>query len=52
MTTPNPRACPREVVIVIEDAGLLLILGARIPDIPQAVAEWRREDPDTDISDG
>jgi hypothetical protein len=52
MTTPNQRACPREMVIVIEDAGLLFIPGARIPDIPYVVTEWRREDPDTEISDG
>jgi hypothetical protein len=36
----------------IEDAGLSFILGARIPDIPYVVAEWRREHPDTEISDG
>jgi hypothetical protein len=36
----------------IEDAGLSFILGARIPDIPYVVAEWRREHPDHDIPDG
>jgi hypothetical protein len=36
----------------IEDAGLSFILGARIPDIPFVVAQWRREHPDSEISDG
>jgi hypothetical protein len=36
----------------IEDAGLSFILGARIPDVPYVVAEWRREHPDTEIPDG
>jgi hypothetical protein len=36
----------------IEDAGLSFILGARIPDIPYVVAEWRREHPGQDIGDG
>ena len=36
----------------IEDAGLSFILGARIPDVPYVVAEWRREHPDQDIPDG
>ncbi|ROO63410.1 DDE family transposase [Micromonospora sp. Llam0] len=39
----------------IEDAGLSFILGARIADVPYAVAEWRREHPrfrwcSTDVS--
>jgi hypothetical protein len=29
----------------IEDAGLSFILGARIPDVPYVVAEWRSEHP-------
>ena len=36
----------------IEDAGLSFILGARIPDVPFVVAEWRREHPGQDIGDG
>jgi hypothetical protein len=36
----------------IEDAGLSFILGARIPDVPFVVAQWRREHPDQDIGDG
>ena len=36
----------------IEDAGLSFILGARIPDVPYVVAEWRREHPGQDIPDG
>jgi hypothetical protein len=36
----------------IEAAGLSFILGARIPDIPYAVARWRREHPDQEIPDG
>jgi hypothetical protein len=36
----------------IEDAGLSFILGARLPDIPYVVAEWRREHPGQDIEDG
>jgi transposase len=36
----------------IEQAGLAFILGARIPDIPYVVAEWRREHPGQDIPDG
>jgi hypothetical protein len=36
----------------IEDAGLSFVLGARIPDIPYVVAEWRREHPGQDIPDG
>jgi hypothetical protein len=36
----------------IEDAGLSFILGMRIPDVPYAVAQWRREHPGQDIPDG
>lgn len=36
----------------IEQAGLPFILGARIPDIPYVVAEWRRTHPGTDFPDG
>jgi hypothetical protein len=36
----------------IEDAGLSFILGARIPDVPFVVAEWRREHPGDEIPDG
>src|SRR3954468_14280268 len=36
----------------IEDAGLSFILGARIPDVPYVVAQWRREHPDEQIPDG
>jgi len=36
----------------IENAGLSLILGARIPDVPYPVAQWRREHPDEPIPDG
>jgi Transposase DDE domain len=36
----------------IEAAGLSFILGARIPEVPYVVAEWRREHPGQDISDG
>jgi hypothetical protein len=36
----------------IEDAGLSFILGARIPDVPFVVAEWRREHPGQTIPDG
>ena len=36
----------------IEDAGLSFILGARIPDIPYVVAQWRREHPGEEIPDG
>ncbi|HET9301959.1 MAG TPA: IS1634 family transposase [Propionibacteriaceae bacterium] len=36
----------------IEDAGLRFIVGARIPDIPYQVTEWRRRHPDQPISDG
>jgi hypothetical protein len=36
----------------IEDAGLRFIVGARIPDIPYQITEWRRRHPDQPISDG
>jgi hypothetical protein len=36
----------------IEDAGLSFILGARIPDVPYVVRQWRRDHPDTQIPDG
>jgi hypothetical protein len=36
----------------IEDAGLSFILGTRIPDVPYAVAQWRRELPGQGLSDG
>jgi hypothetical protein len=36
----------------IEAAGLSFILGARIPDIPYAVTEWRRRHPGEQIPDG
>ncbi|HUC25791.1 MAG TPA: IS1634 family transposase [Streptosporangiaceae bacterium] len=36
----------------IEAAGLSFILGARIPDVPYPVAQWRREHPGEQITDG
>jgi hypothetical protein len=36
----------------IEDAGLSFILGARIPDVPYVVAEWRSDHPDDEMPDG
>jgi hypothetical protein len=36
----------------IEAAGLSFILGMRIPHVPYAVAQWRREHPGQDIPDG
>jgi hypothetical protein len=36
----------------IEDAGLRFIVGARIPEVPYQVSEWRRRHPDQPISDG
>jgi hypothetical protein len=36
----------------IEAAGLSFILGARIPQVPYHVAQWRREHPGDDIPDG
>ena len=36
----------------LEDAGLRFIVGARIPDVPYQVAEWRRTHPGEPIADG
>ena len=36
----------------IEDAGLKFIVGARIPDVPYQVSEWRRRHPGEPIGDG
>jgi hypothetical protein len=36
----------------IEKAGLSFILGARIPDVPYPVAQWRRDHPGEPIPDG
>ncbi|MEW2386701.1 IS1634 family transposase [Micromonospora sp. NPDC047707] len=36
----------------IEEAGLSFILGARIPDIPYVVAQWRKAHPGQEIGDG
>jgi hypothetical protein len=36
----------------IEAAGLSFILGMKIPHVPYAVAQWRREHPDEEIPDG
>jgi hypothetical protein len=36
----------------IEDAELSFILGAKIPEIPHVVGEWRKSHPDTAIADG
>jgi Transposase DDE domain len=36
----------------LEDAGLRFIVGARIPEVPYQVTEWRRRHPDQPISDG
>jgi len=36
----------------IEDAGLSYIIGAKIPEIPYHVKQWRREHPDIEIPDG
>jgi hypothetical protein len=36
----------------LEDAGLRFIVGARIPDLPYQVAEWRRSHPGEPIGDG
>ena len=36
----------------IEAAGLSFILGMKIPDVPYAVAQWRREHPGEGIPDG
>jgi Transposase DDE domain len=36
----------------IEAAGLSFILGAKIPHVPYAVKQWRREHPGQDVPDG
>jgi Transposase DDE domain len=36
----------------IEAAGLSFILGARVPEVPYVVRDWRQQHPDTDIPDG
>jgi hypothetical protein len=36
----------------IEAAGLSFILGAKIPDIPYVVAQWRKAHPDESVPDG
>jgi transposase len=36
----------------LEDAGLTFIVGARIPDLPYQVAEWRRTHPGEPLADG
>jgi hypothetical protein len=36
----------------IEDAGLRFIVGARIPDVPYQVSQWRRTHPEQPIPDG
>ena len=36
----------------IEAAGLSFILGMKVPDVPYAVAQWRREHPGEEIPDG
>jgi len=36
----------------IEDAQLSFILGARIPETPYVVSEWRKTHPETEIADG
>jgi hypothetical protein len=36
----------------IEEAGLSFILGARIPEVPYVVDQWRRAHPGQDIADG
>jgi hypothetical protein len=36
----------------VEAAGLSFILGMKIPDVPYAVAQWRKEHPGEDIPDG
>lgn len=35
----------------LEDAGLRFVVGARIPDVPYQVSEWRRTHPDQPIAD-
>ena len=36
----------------IEDAGLRFIVGARIPELPYQISEWRRSHPGEPIADG
>lgn len=36
----------------LEDAGLTFIVGARIPEVPYQVAQWRRDHPGQPIPDG
>jgi Transposase DDE domain len=36
----------------IEDAGLSFIIGARIPEVPYVVAQWRKDHPGVEIADG
>jgi hypothetical protein len=36
----------------LEDAGLTFIVGARIPDVPYQVKQWRLDHPDQPIPDG
>jgi hypothetical protein len=36
----------------IEAAGLSFILGARVPEVPYLVRDWRQQHADTDIPDG
>jgi hypothetical protein len=36
----------------LEDAGLTFVVGARIPDVPYQVAQWRRDHPGQPIADG
>ena len=36
----------------IEDAGLSYVIGARIPEEPYQVKQWRRDHPGTEIADG
>ena len=36
----------------LEDAALSYIIGARIPEEPHQVKQWRKDHPDTDIADG
>jgi Transposase DDE domain len=38
--------------LAIEEAGLSFILGARVPQVPYVVAQWRKEHPGQDIGDG
>ena len=46
------RSEARERVRAIEAEGLSFILGAKIPDIPYVVGEWRRQHPDQELPDG